>query len=54
MITKPKFKDSFHVEVIDGQNVCLLTENTYWILNGQVYAHLAPDVKMDAVSRLVE
>jgi bacteriocin biosynthesis cyclodehydratase domain-containing protein len=42
MITKPKFKDSFHVEVIDSQNVCLLTEDAYWILSGHVYAHLAP------------
>ena len=38
MITKPKFKDSFHVEVVDSQNVCLLTEDAYWILSGRIYA----------------
>ncbi|HSD82862.1 MAG TPA: TOMM precursor leader peptide-binding protein, partial [Anaerolineae bacterium] len=42
MLTKPKFKDSFHVEVIDAHSVCLLSENAYGILNGRVYANLAP------------
>lgn len=42
MFTKPKFKDCFHVEIVEPENVFLLTEDAYWILSGRIYKNLAP------------
>jgi oxazoline/thiazoline synthase len=42
MITKPQFKACFHVEVLDAEQVFLLAEDRYSVLEGSVYARLAP------------
>lgn len=42
MLTKPKFKDCFHVEPVDPEKVFILTENQYWVLDGAPYHQLAP------------
>lgn len=42
MITRPKFKDCFHVEVVEPNHIFLLTEETHWVLSGGIYKTLAP------------
>lgn len=42
MITRPKFKDCYHVEVIEPQTIFLVTEDRHWALTGRVYTLLAP------------
>lgn len=42
MITRPKFKDCFHVEVVEPDHIFLLTEEMHWVLSGPVYITLAP------------
>lgn len=42
MINRPRFKEHFQVEVIEPHNVFLLTEDNQWLLQGNLYARLAP------------
>ncbi len=42
MLVKPKFKAHFHVEVSQPKTVFLLSENGHFVLNGRLYALLAP------------
>lgn len=42
MITRPKFKDHFHIELVDPHHIFLLTEETHWVLSGPIYKTLAP------------
>jgi ribosomal protein S12 methylthiotransferase accessory factor len=42
MLIKPKFKEHFHVEVSQPKTVFLLSEKEHFILNGRLYALLAP------------
>ncbi|MBE9128876.1 MULTISPECIES: TOMM precursor leader peptide-binding protein [unclassified Coleofasciculus] len=41
MINKPKFKNYFHVEILDKE-VFLLSENDYFLLSGHLYEQVAP------------
>lgn len=55
---KPKFKSHFHVEVLPPDNVFLLSENDYLVLNGKLYAQLAPLMdgqrSMEEITKLLE
>ena len=42
MLNQPQWKHSFHVEILEPENVCLLTENEYKVLTGSTYCLLAP------------
>lgn len=42
MLICPQWKSSLHVEVIEPENVCLLTETEYTLLSGRTYCLLAP------------
>lgn len=42
MLIKPKFKEHFHVEVSQPKTVFLLSEKGHFVLNGRLYAFLAP------------
>ncbi len=42
MITKPRFKQSFEVQVVDPTHVFLLNEHDYVVLEGEVYPLLIP------------
>lgn len=42
MLNKPQWKQSFHVEILEPENVCLLTETGYTVLTGCTYCLLAP------------
>ncbi len=41
MITKPKFKNCFHIEILDDQ-IFLLSETDCFLLSGHLYQQLAP------------
>lgn len=41
MLDRPRFKSCFHVEIVDGVGVFLLTESDYFLLTGRVYELLA-------------
>lgn len=42
MLNRPKFKDCFHLEVLEPHTIFLLTEDTHWALSGPIYKQLAP------------
>ncbi len=42
LLHKPQLKDCYHVEVVNAENVFLLTENASWLLGGRAYPHLVP------------
>ncbi len=42
MLNKPKFKEHFHVEVLEPKVVYLLSEKKHFALSGRLYAKLAP------------
>lgn len=42
MITTPKLKESYYVEIVQPHHVFLLTETSHFILSGPVYKHLIP------------
>ncbi len=42
MVTKPKFKDCFHIEPVAPNRVFILTESHYWVLDGDAYHKLMP------------
>jgi oxazoline/thiazoline synthase len=42
MITKPKFKEHFYVEIIEPNRVFLLSEKSHYFLTGHLYYLLAP------------
>ena len=41
MLQRPKFKDSFHVELLESDHVFLLREDSYKVLSGAKYKQLA-------------
>jgi oxazoline/thiazoline synthase len=42
MLQRPRFKSCFHVEVLEPQQVFLLTETRQFVLEGRAYGALAP------------
>lgn len=55
---KPKFKSHFHIEVLQPDNVFLLSENDYLVLNGRLYVQLAPLMNgqnsMEEITKILE
>ena len=41
MIGKPRFKSSYHVELTEPEGVFLLSEQSYFLLHGELYCRLA-------------
>lgn len=47
MLTQPKFKSYFQVEVVPSVGVFLLSESDYYILTGELYEQLVPLINGD-------
>lgn len=41
MIGKPSFKSSYHVELAEPEGIFLLSEQSYFLLRGELYCRLA-------------
>ena len=42
MLQKPRWKECFHVELVEPNHVFLLMEDKHWLLTGRVYKAVAP------------
>ena len=39
---RPKFKDKYHIEAVDGEGIFLLSERENFVLEGQSLFHIVP------------
>lgn len=42
MLHRPKFKNCFHIEIVESVGVFLLSESDYYVLEGRLYQQLIP------------
>src|SRR5258707_406182 len=42
MLKRPRFKPHYHVEVVEGEGVFVLSETEQTVLQGQLYEQVAP------------
>lgn len=42
MLQKPRWKECFHMELVEPNHVFLLMEDKHWLLTGRVFKAVAP------------